>query len=80
MMKQEFEERIGTRISMEDYQNIIEPVYNYYPEEKEGNKDLYAKLYQTFGIRIFKDMLTRAKKVEEIEIELRVLKQKQAEL
>lgn len=74
MMKHEFEERIGKQISSEEYSEIIEPVYMHYPEDEACNKDTYARLYLEFGIRIFEDMLPRAKQVIEFENKIREAK------
>ena len=66
MMKSEFvdllidlheEEIVVPNISEDDYR-IIETVYTYYP--KFGSKADAAVLFDTYGIRIFKDMYPRA--------------------
>jgi len=69
MLKCEFEERINHEIAQEDYQKI-ETVYSYYPTNKEISKDEIAELYLKFGMRIFFDMLPRAQKIKELELQI----------
>ena len=73
MMKSEFVdllidlhegESVLPNISEDDYR-IIEAVYTYYPDF--GSKADAALLYDTFGIRIFKDMYPRAAHVRSCE-------------
>lgn len=70
MLKQEFEELIGKRISEKDYKTI-EYVYQFYPaiSETSGKKEV-AALYENFGIAIFYDMLPRAEVNYQLEKEL----------
>lgn len=68
MMYEEFIERLGLkteRPTREEYDNIIEPVYVFYPNF--GDKEQAAKLYEDFGLVIFRDMVRRAKAVREIQ-------------
>ena len=71
MMKQEFENLIGTTVSNEDY-STIEYVYTWYPtiSEIEG-KDQIAKLYMDFGMPLIEDMVERAGKMENLDKDLR---------
>jgi hypothetical protein len=71
MMKHEFENLVGKKVTPEEY-DIIETVYVNYPciHHTTGKKQV-AELYKTFGIRIFEDMLPRAKKVYELVIQIR---------
>ncbi len=64
MMKQEFENLVGREISADDY-SIIEDVYMYYPGVV--SKQQIADLYTAFGLRIFKDMMTTVRKIQEYE-------------
>jgi len=79
MLKCEFEQRISHEISQEDYEKI-ETVYGYYPANKELSKDETAEMYLKFGMRIFNDMLPRAQKVRELEMQIRNAKEAIAEL
>ena len=65
MMKKEFEDLIVKKISNEDYE-IIEQVYLDYPGIGTNGKQVVANLYNQFGLVIFKDMLPRAQKVNEL--------------
>lgn len=78
MMKHEFEQRIGREISNEDYEKV-QTVYTYYPA-KGLDKDKVAEMYRIFGMRIFEDMLPRAKKVMELEIQIQQAKKALSEL
>lgn len=65
MMKSEFEKMIEKQITSENYE-VIEAVYMDYPAENSNGlskKDVVI-LYNTFGMRIFKDMLNRAREVK----------------
>jgi hypothetical protein len=71
MMKHEFENLVGKEVTTEDY-GIIETVYVNYPGIHHTNgKKQVAELYKVFGLRIFEDMLPRAKRVYELEIQIR---------
>ena len=71
MMKHEFEKLIGKEVTTKEY-DIIETVYVNYPGIHHTNgKKQVAELYKVFGLRIFEDMLPRAKKVYELEIQIR---------
>lgn len=74
MMRHEFEQRIGGEISQEDYE-VIETVYIYYPTQTGvvGDKDFYAGLYKTLGMRAFRDMYPLARQIADIEDEIRTL-------
>ena len=83
MTKSEFEKGLGRIISEHDYE-IIEEVYAFYPEDPipsgfyKGSEELenfYVKLYMVFGIKIFKDMLERARKMEKYLEELNQIKE-----
>jgi len=70
MMKQEFEELIQKEITKEEY-DLIEMIYTTYP----GIHDVYGKkqvadLYKVYGIRIFEDMLPRAEKIYQLEMQI----------
>ena len=67
MMKEEFEELIGKKVTQQDYKDI-EYVYEFYPtlSEVEG-KNQIAYLYRIHGMRLIKDMLPTAKKAAEYE-------------
>lgn len=71
MMKHEFEALAGVVVSQEDY-NIIERVYTFYP--KISHKLDVVKLYNQFGMVIFRDLLTRAERLAELEFERQRLK------
>ncbi|MTK05671.1 MAG: hypothetical protein F8N38_01095 [Hungatella sp.] len=76
MMKQEFEKLIHAEVSESDY-NVIDYVYTWYPtvSETEG-KNQIAELYVSFGMAIITDMVPRARKMEDLENELRAIQQK----
>lgn len=69
MMKHEFEQRIGCEVSIDDYQKI-ETVYAFYPSRQQLTKDKVAEMYQTFGMRIFDDLLPRAQKAKELDMQI----------
>lgn len=67
MQKHEFEERIESTVSDEDYK-LIEFVYQFHPVIRNvSGKDEVAELYKSFGMALFRDMEPRAKKVKEVE-------------
>ena len=64
MQKHEFEERIESTVSDEDYK-LIEFVYQFHPVIRNvSGKD---ELYKSFGMALFRDMEPRAKKAKEVE-------------
>lgn len=67
MQKHEFEERIESTVSDEDYK-LIEFVYQFHPVIRNvSGKDEVAELYKSFGMTLFRDMEPRAKKAKEVE-------------
>lgn len=66
MTKQVLEQRIGHEISIEEYQRI-KMVYENYPSLQQPTICNVAEMYQLFGMRIFLDMLPRARKTMELE-------------
>lgn len=67
----EFKERTSRPVSSIDYA-IIEKVYNYHPcIDAVKGKDQIANLYETFGMRIIKDMLPTAERAAELESKIR---------
>lgn len=71
MMKHEFEKLVGKEVTTKEY-DIIETVYVNYPGiHHTHGKEQVAELYKVFGLRIFEDMLPRAKRVYELEIRIR---------
>ena len=71
MMKHEFENLVGKEVTTKEY-DIIETVYVNYPGiHHTTGKEQVAELYKVFGLRIFEDMLPRAEKVNELEIQIR---------
>lgn len=70
MEKKEFEEMVGQVVSDEDYK-IIETVYQHHPVIRDvSGKEEVAELYKSFGITIFYDMITRARKFQDLESQL----------
>ena len=66
MQKHEFEERIESTVSDEDYK-LIEFVYQFHPVIRNvSGKDEVAELYKSFGMALFRDMEPRAKKAKEV--------------
>ena len=60
MNKQEFEEKIGGLISVEQYRDI-EFVYTWHPSVLNVNgKEMIAQLYKLGGMRLIKDMMPTA--------------------
>ena len=71
MQKHEFEERIESTVSDEDYK-LIEFVYQFHPVIRNvSGKDEVAELYKSFGMALFRDMEPRAKKAKEVEEKIR---------
>lgn len=67
MQKKEFEERIESTVTDEEY-SVIEEVYMWHPSIRNtSGKDEVAELYKSFGMTIFYDMLPRAKKANELD-------------
>lgn len=64
MLQQEFEERIGQKISRDMYE-IVEAVYVYYPAEM--SKDQIAELWKIGGYRLFMDLYPTAARMMDIE-------------
>lgn len=64
MQKHEFEERIESTVSDENYK-LIEFVYQFHPVIRNvSGKDEVAELYKSFGMALFRDMEPRAKKAK----------------
>lgn len=64
MQKREFEERIGTQVLDEEYEDI-EYVYMWHPAIKEvEGKDQIALLYMNFGLSFIRKMLPLAEKMK----------------
>lgn len=60
MNKQEFEERINSNVSNEDY-TIIEYVYTNHPSISDVNgKDEIANIFKIGGMRLIRDMMKSA--------------------
>lgn len=73
MQKEEFEKLIEHTVPDELYK-IVETVYMWHPSiGKTVGKEQIAFLYNTFGMRVFFDMLPRAKKNMRLEKELQSL-------
>ena len=76
MIKEEFRDLVGLEVSDEDYA-VIEKVFQFHPSISEvSGKEEVAKLYKSFGMSVFYDMLPRAEKNCEL---VRQLRQAQAE-
>ena len=76
MIKEEFRDLVGLEVSDEEYA-VIEKVYQFHPSISEvSGKEEVAKLYKSFGMSVFYDMLPRAEKNCEL---VRQLRQAQAE-
>ena len=76
MTREEFEMRLPdcTRKPSDKEFEIIQFVYNYHPAfDRNGivPKDMIANLYSQFGMRIICDMQETAKRMQEIENEMR---------
>ena len=63
MMKSEFDILVGKDTPLEEYK-LIEFVYNWHPSNL--SKEAAASLYKEFGITLFKDMESRAKRTESL--------------
>ncbi len=70
MTKIEFE-KLATRPFTEDDYSKIETVYAFYPaiSETQGKRQI-AYLFNTFGMRIIRDMLPTANAAQELEKEI----------
>lgn len=74
MNKQEFEEKIGGWISVEQYRDI-EFVYTWHPSVPESNrKEVIAQLYKLGGMRLIKDMMPTANAYRKLSIQRNELK------
>lgn len=74
MNKQEFENRIGGFISIEQYRDI-EFVYTWHPSVHDVNgKDVIAQLYKLGGMRLIKDMMPTANAWRKLSIQRDELK------
>lgn len=64
MMKHEFEEKLGSKVTESEYKDI-EFVYTFHPviSNTEGKTQI-AKLYELGGIRLIKDMIPTARKAQ----------------
>lgn len=80
MMKNEFEEMIGSSVTDEEYQ-LIEEVYLWHPAIRgsSGEEDV-AELYERFGIVIFYDMYPRAREVKDIEHSIQTINKAREDL
>lgn len=54
MTYEEFTELAQRRISIDEYSEIVKPVYDYHPAIP--NKKTAAKLYDMCGLQVFRDM------------------------
>ena len=74
MMKEEFEQRIGTTVTESDYR-IIETVYTFHPAiDNVMGKDQIATIYKTCDMRVIRDMLPTAERAREIESKMTELR------
>lgn len=75
MTKQEFEERIGKKVTEKDY-NIIEKVYTWHPSisETEGKQEIADLYNRREGMTIIKGMYEAARMIEDLDSELRKLR------
>lgn len=71
MNKQEFEEKIGGWISVEQYRDI-EFVYTWHPNV--NGKEVIAQLYKLGGMRLIKDMMPTANAWRKLSIQRDELK------
>ena len=78
--KQSFIARLQREVTDAEYAEI-EFVYNWHPSisNTEG-KDQIAYLYNTFGMRIIRDMMPTAKKAKELDSEILATKHRLEEL
>jgi len=73
MMYEEFTSRLGNLgiaelPTMDEYTDIIEPVYNYHPILNTSRaKDTCAEMYSRYGIGIFKLLLPEVAQFSEME-------------
>lgn len=80
MMYAEFTERlaklgVAELPTMEEYTDIIEPVYNYHPILNTSRaKDACAEMYSRYGIGIFKVLLPEVARFSEMEQRLLALR------
>jgi len=73
MQKHEFEEKIGMKVSDNDYE-VIETVYTYHPSINDVNgKNQIVDLYANYGMRVIRDMLPTAEKAAVIENKISIL-------
>lgn len=78
--RQSFTARIQREVTDAEYEEI-EFVYNWHPSisNTEG-KDQIVYLYNTFGMRIIRDMMSTAKKAKELDSEILATKHRLEEL
>lgn len=70
MTKQEFNERANREVTNHEYEEI-EFVYTWHPSiSNTGGKREIAYLFNTFGMRIIRDMMPTAKKARELDSEI----------
>lgn len=80
MIYEEFTERLGKLgvaelPTMDEYTDIIEPVYNYHPVLNTSlAKDACAEMYSRYGIGIFKVLLPEVARFAEMEQRLLALR------
>ena len=75
MTKQEFEERAGKKVSLQEW-NIIETVYTWHPSISEENgKDEIVEIYHSKieGFAIIKEMYEAATMIDDLDKERRKL-------
>lgn len=78
MMRQEFEQRIGSTISDKDY-DLIELVYTWHPAISNADgKNQMASLYMNYGMTVIKDMVARSIAVCDLDKRLREAESKVA--
>ena len=67
MMKHEFEEKLGNRVTEKEYKDI-EFVYTFHPSvSNTGGKTQIVELYKLGGIRLIRDMIPTARKAQELD-------------
>lgn len=70
MNQQEFETRIKSAVSPEDFE-IVQEVYIFHPSIPDvGGKDVIAKIWKQFGMRMIRDMLDTAQRMSGIESDI----------
>lgn len=80
MTKEEFTALLQRKVTDAEYADI-EFVYNWYPSiSNTDGKDQIAYLYNTFGMRIIRDMMPTAKKAMELDNEILATKHRLEEL